>query len=422
MKKIIFALLVIAGGAIALSGCIKDQPDEPPATTIPYDPGKVLTLGQVKNLYVDNGGAYTFTEDYSVFATVVMDEESGNIYRSSYVQDGTGGIQLNFLNPGGLYLGDSVRIWLKGATVDKYYGLYQINDMDVGTNIVKLATNRFIEPTVVNIPELITQIPYYQSTLIQVNDVQFVESYLGGTFADSVGRQDVNVAIRDCMYGEVYVRTSGYANFANRTLPTGRGDLVAIATLYSRGSTTDIQLVIRSYDEVNFDQARCEPGSGGNIIFAENFDEGWGGWTTISKYGQQQWSRDNNLGEDGSPCAVINGFEFGYYQNEDWLISPAIDVSNLDIMTVSFASAKNYDGEDIAVYVSESPDFSTYLAVGNSLYQLSSGSFKWTESGYINLSSYFDSGTSEIYIGFRYQSTSTEAAEWRIDNVTVKGE
>ncbi len=51
----------------------------------------------------------------STYGVVVGDESSGNIYKNSYVQDSTGAINLRLINPGGLYVGDSIRIYLKGG-------------------------------------------------------------------------------------------------------------------------------------------------------------------------------------------------------------------------------------------------------------------------------------------------------------------
>ena len=113
----------ILGLGIILNSCVKDKPDVPPESTIPFDPDKVLTIQDIK-LIKDTTGSYTFDDIYSVYAVVGMDEESGNIYKSAFIQDETGGIQLNFLNAGGLYFGDSIRVMLQGGTVDDYGGLY----------------------------------------------------------------------------------------------------------------------------------------------------------------------------------------------------------------------------------------------------------------------------------------------------------
>jgi hypothetical protein len=69
-----------------------------------------------------------------------MDDKSGNIYKSAYVQDVSRGINLHLMSSGGLYVGDSIRIKLKGLVLSEYAGMMQIDSVKVVDNIVKLAT------------------------------------------------------------------------------------------------------------------------------------------------------------------------------------------------------------------------------------------------------------------------------------------
>jgi hypothetical protein len=244
-----FAILV-TGIILFLGSCVKDTPDIPPTNTIPFDPDKVYTIEQLK-IVKDTSGGYTFNDDYSVFATITADEKSGNLYKIFYVQDETGGIQINFLNPGGLHLGDSIRIYLKGGTVDDYGSLYQVKNLDQGKNIVKIATGKFIQPVVATLAELSANLEHYESTLVRIDSVQFVDT-TGVTFADSVNREDMNRDLEDITGQTIIVRTSGYADFANRVLPYGSGSITAIFTRYN----TDAQLVIRDYNEVQLTNPR----------------------------------------------------------------------------------------------------------------------------------------------------------------------
>ena len=132
-------LIVIIGFTFFITSCVDDSTDEPPETTIPFDPDKVLNIGQIKQILVDSGGLYTFTENYSFRAVVVMDEKSGNIYKTSIVQDATGGIQMNLFNPGGLYEGDSIQVLLNRTTLESYHQLVQIQNVDVGKAVYKIA-------------------------------------------------------------------------------------------------------------------------------------------------------------------------------------------------------------------------------------------------------------------------------------------
>ncbi|MEZ5082134.1 MAG: DUF5689 domain-containing protein [Bacteroidales bacterium] len=421
MKKILTIItFIIVAGTVLLFSCVKDEVDDPPRTTIPFN-DTVFTIGELKNLYADYGGAFTITSDASFYATCVMDEASGNIYGSSYVQDHTGGIQLNFINPGGLYLGDSVRINLNGARIDKYHELYQIGNIDVGPNILKVATQRYIQPRVVTISELQGNIDFYQSTVIKLENVVFVDSVVGTTFADSVAKESLNKDLRDCMWGNILVRTSGYANFANTPIPAGSGSLIAIASVYD----ADAQLVIRTYDEVIMNGDRCTAGSGGSSVYFEDFDTDWGGWTAVSEQGAQVWTRAEDLGVGNSGCLLINGFDLGYHKNTDKLISPEIDISGYNGLSLNFETAKNYDGDPLNVKLIDVTDPGNVSAIDISQYiNLSQSGYAWTGSGYVNILGVFGSSENpeKIRLEFTYISTISSGSEWRIDNVLVKGQ
>lgn len=292
MKKSVFtSILTLITGIIIFSSCVKDTPDVPPESTIPYDPNQVWTIDSLKfyfdkvsflvnlaggdldslnvhleetyGIQAETDGTYTITTGmYSLFCNVTMDEKSGNIYKAAYVQDPSGAIQLNFLSSGGLYVGDSVRILLQGASVEVYPdgGLYQVHNLDVGNSVYKIATGHFIEPELTTIQQVKSNLSYYQSRLIQFDSVQFIDSELGETFADGVNQTDENRWLMDCDGNTVEIRTSGYANFADSLLPTGKGTLIAIASMY-----TQAQLVIRTYSEVQLNGVRCDGGGGSEI-------------------------------------------------------------------------------------------------------------------------------------------------------------
>jgi hypothetical protein len=102
--------IVLLASGLLLS--CKKELDAPPERTLPV--GSVMTVAELRELF--QGEPVRFPEDKSVFAVVTADEENGNLYRNIFVQDHTGAIQLRLQNPGGLYQGDSIRIYLPGKT------------------------------------------------------------------------------------------------------------------------------------------------------------------------------------------------------------------------------------------------------------------------------------------------------------------
>jgi hypothetical protein len=157
-------------------------------------------------------------------------------------------------------------------------------------------------------------------------------------------------------------------------------------------------------------------------IESENFDQGWGNWTTISVTGTQVWDRNNTFGVGNTPCAKMSGYSGQSYENEDWLISPALDLDNYLNAVITFQNAKNYTGNDLELKVSTNysgsgnPNAGTWT---NLTYTKSAGSFEWTSSGEVNLSGF--NGPS-VYVAFRYTSTTSASATWEIDNILITGE
>ena len=95
----------------------------------------------------------------------------------------------------------------------------------------------------------------YAGTLIRLQDVQFLSSEQGQTYADPQGKdknRNVNRTLVDRTGRQLIVRTSSYAKFAGRTLPSGSGDVTAILT-YFRDTP---QLLILREQDVQFTRAR----------------------------------------------------------------------------------------------------------------------------------------------------------------------
>lgn len=415
MKRSVISvvLIFVVGIAFFFNGCVKDTPEQPAETKIPFDPDKVLNIAQIKIILADSGGIYTFKDNYSFRGVVVMDEKTGNIYKSSFVQDETGGIQLNFFNPGGLYVGDSIQVLLNRTTIESYHQLYQIQNVDVGRAIYKIATGIFIEPEVITLQEFNLNTDKYQSTLIQFDSVQFADSEFNKTYADSANLETEERILEDCDGINTIVRTSGYASFANHALPKGKGSLIAIGSVYDDES----QLTVRSSEEVQLYGLRCDGGTG-NILFFEGFDDGMGAWENISVIGNQVWEFSSSYG-DPAPGVTMSGYTGSYHQNDDWLISPEFDLSTYSSASLSFVTARNYNGNVLEVKILTDYDGlgDPSTATWNPLQpMLSSGNFEWVSSGNLNISNFIGES---IHVAFRYTSTNSACATWELDNIKI---
>ncbi|NQX98287.1 MAG: hypothetical protein HRT73_10475, partial [Flavobacteriales bacterium] len=77
----------------------------------------IITIDSLRNIY--NGFDTTIVGDYSVYGVVTADEVSGNIYKELYIQDETNAMKLQLSSSSDFYIGDRVRIALKGVTITK---------------------------------------------------------------------------------------------------------------------------------------------------------------------------------------------------------------------------------------------------------------------------------------------------------------
>ncbi len=157
-------------------------------------------------------------------------------------------------------------------------------------------------------------------------------------------------------------------------------------------------------------------------IESENFDDSWGNWTTVSVTGDQVWSRDNTFGINNTACALMSGFSGQSFENDDWLISPPLNLDGYNAEVLTFQNAKNYTGNDLVLKVSS--DYSgtgdPYSATWTTLsYTMCPGNWTWTPSGNVDLSNITGSA---VYVAFQFTSTDTESATWEVDDVVITGE
>lgn len=406
------AVLVLAVAVVAVA--CKKEFDSPPKRTLPE--GSVMTIAELKALFT--GTPVHFPEDKSVYAVVTADENDGNFYKNISVQDHTGGITLRLLNSGGLYIGDSIRIYLPGTVLSPYNNLMQLDSVDVDNNVVKQATLVHVEPLDVNITDLtVDALDTLQSRLIRLNDVEFTTAdAAGGTWANAVSQTTGERYVEDCDLNSVMVRTSGYSNYAGQALPTGRGSIVCIAGIF--GST--IQLSNRSMAGVNMNGPRC-PGQE-LPFFIKNFEDqsiSSGGWTQQNVSGNIPWYSD-----------AFSSFNFGRITNfigganqpcETWFISPAVNITGAAAPKLSFRTACNYNGDPLEVlvstdYVDGLPSTATWTPLSVTL---SPGTWTWTPSGDIDISAY---SSANFRFAFKYVGTGSAGKNYELDDIKIVAE
>lgn len=248
--------------------------------------------------------------------------------------------------------------------------------------------------------------------LIQIDNVQFGDEALSNNYYNpsNVIGGATNISIVDENGKKMIFRTSEFADFANVLVATGRGSIRGVLTKYN----SDFQFLARTIDDIQFNDPRLVP------VFEETFTNNFPLWTKISLVGAQVWTLDTQYGNPGS-CAKMSGFASGNKENEDWLISPSINLSGTTAASLTFDTATKFAGNTLEILISAdysgsgTPTAATWTTVTATL-SPSSGSYVWTNSGKIDLS---DFAGGNVYVAFKYTSTTSAAATWEVDNVKV---
>lgn len=173
----------------------------------------------------------------------------------------------------------------------------------------------------------------------------------------------------------------------------------------------------------------------GNYIFDFNLCAGSisDGFTQFSVSGAQTWlcttfgrdaSSSNGTGSAANGVQISGFANAANVPNEDWLISPAIDLltGTNNFPLLSFYSRSRFAGESLQLKVSENyPGTGSPTAAGVT-WKTFNGKFPsldsdvWTLSSDINLSEYKGK---KIYIAWVYVSTANAASRWTLDDITI---
>lgn len=420
MKYTIKNLAIIILAAFSLSACIHENFEKPEIKPIPV--GDMLTLTQVRQIYTDSVASgiypqgYKFTKDYTVLCTCTMDDKSGNIYKTAYVQDEDGAaMNLHLLSAGGIYQGDKIHLHLKGLILDDYEKMLQLDSVHVDNNITKLSTQIEVEPKLLTISQV--QSGQYQGQLVRIEDVEFEENALGSTWADAINLQTTNHMIQDCNGLQLIVRTSGYASFASEKVPTGKGSIVGIVGQFK----DDFQFTVRSLNEVNMTGYRC-----GTAVVEQNFDAvennqvlNLDNWKNIAVNGSVLWFGQNTSTLTAAKFTPSNTDA----NQETWLISPEIQVPDGESTSLSFRTNGGNDlGGELTVWIStdyngsNDPSTATWTQINATIVDPpASGLGTWTDSGLQSLEAY----TESYHIAFKYVGTNSEKTLYYLDDFLV---
>jgi len=154
-------------------------------------------------------------------------------------------------------------------------------------------------------------------------------------------------------------------------------------------------------------------------ILSETFGTSLGNFTPQSLVGDQVWAWNS------SAYAKMTGYVSSVNNaNDDWLISPSMDFSDVTKANLSFEHAHKYGVNvdvTLTLMVSDSYTGGTIdTTKWTSIAFVHSDQTTWTfvNSGLLALDAY--AGKENVRFAFRYKSTSTAGATWEIKNVLVE--
>jgi hypothetical protein len=423
-RNILSILFILATIAFTLSSCVKGEFDEPPINIPKVDFDTVPRYHKtISELLIKYPGTCDSVKDTIIISGIVTaNDESGNLYKYIVIQDETAGLELA-IDQASLYtdfrIGQRVYVKCRGMYLGRYNGLPQLGYI-YGGKIGRLPAaymrqHFFLDslPNKANLPAplLLTSATHFDITminkLVRLENVSFVA--VGSPWSDAAASGD---RLLDGWPATFVVRTSNFASFATDPIPAGNGTIQGILGMF--GST--YQLAIRdTADIIGYKVVKT--------FFSESFASGLGGFTAQNIIGDQQWSYSATYG------ATISGFAAGAsHQNEDWLISPAIDLSaatTSGVLRFSHAINKgnvaniqtNHTVWMTKNYSSGAPSTATWVQLTIPVYPAGT-SWTYISSGDVVIPAAF-LGQNNVRFAFKYLCSDTESATWEIQNVKI---
>ncbi len=277
MKNIKLISFFFLSLLLGYTACVDQDFDEPPVTGLPEEvkPVANATIADILALHSIGSPATEITSDAIIEGVVIGNDVSGNIYKQLFIQDATGGIQIR-LDVNELYndypLGRQVWIKCQGLFIGDYNGTPQMGINANADRVPESLVSTYVvtgerDQTIPLTTKTINDLGFNDiNTLIQLENVQFLSSEVGDTYADAVNQSTQNRELEDCNGNNIILRSSGFSDFAGATIPDGGGTLTAIYAVF--GNTK--QLTIRQLSDVALDGARCGTGGGGGEIPTPN--------------------------------------------------------------------------------------------------------------------------------------------------------
>lgn len=433
---------------LAINSCIDNNESPPPVKE--FVAGEIVTVDQVKALYSAELAKpwqeripVQITQNWSLKGIITAsDKKDGNLYKEAFIEDGTTGLRMLFDATSGLYIGDSVIVNVKDLYLGDYgnfiqmgsvpyyddEGSIRVSGFNMDSHVLKLSIGNPTYPAAATITQV--KSAQWLGRLVKLDNVEFDDNEIGRTWADPDADPpaSANRSLVDCSDKSIIVRSSGYASFAGETIPSGKGSIVGIVTVFN----SDYQLVVRDFAEVQMTGERCgyvpqplgtpvETLSENFSSFGDNTTIYISGWQNLATAGGRLWLAKTF---SGNTYAQATGFNSDLTSMVTWLITRPVIISTQKVLT--FQTAKAYwahTGTNFPMQLLFSTDYNgtnlstaTWTPLTAVLAQKSDPDHTFINSGNVSLP--VMAGKSGV-IAFKYTGSDSESTTYRVDNIIV---
>lgn len=252
---------------------------------------------------------YTSSTEDAIEAYVTSSDERGNFFKIVSLQtmptDGSApigfsvAIDANSLFGKNFYPGRKVYVKLNDLYYAKVDGSLKIGALYEG-EIGRISEFEYLDKIVpscteVSEEDLVRELTIAQTlndaninTLIELQNVQFKDEFVGGTYYDATDDDNTaggatNRILIDNVGNEIIFRTSSYANFSGNTISNKSGTIRGVLTKYG----SDFQFMARSEQDIKLTEDRLTvdffpPIVGDAIVYSGSFTENFESYSTTS--------------------------------------------------------------------------------------------------------------------------------------------
>ncbi|MEH6680744.1 MAG: DUF5689 domain-containing protein [Sediminicola sp.] len=337
MKRISLTSLFIYAMALLFGGsCLKEVSLDAIRPPCKEEMEPTISMKEVKELYKDQ--VFQIQEELFMEGYVISSDRAGNFFGTLHFQDNREnpqhGMQLEMdLRDSHLWFpkGSRILISLKGLYLGKSGEVYKLGsallsfgNLSVGRLPVKAVHEHLwvdcsgpfdIVPTQVQVDSIDAGMV---NTLVQLENMEFVDADLGKTYADF--EEETERTLQECNGEEITLLNSGYADFQAALIPEGSG-FVRGALLMDNNK---YRLAVRDLEDVDLSDPRCVPVP----------DE----FTSTAIFISELADPENNTGarfvelyNAATEALDLNGWTLRRYTNANTAVSSTIDLSDMEI-------------------------------------------------------------------------------------------